>query len=183
MGCCDSYLVARLRAGYTCVVACVALLWAAASSAETTTFKYDALGRLTHVDIAGGAMDGVRRTFQYDPAGNRTASNTRSWVPTPIKPTSTTLVFMGTSDVVLTATIGDSGTGGTVSFWVNESFAGTTQVVNGVATIRFQQMAPGTYTVRAEYSGDAQHVANTFTFTAKVQNLSWLPALLDLILQ
>ena len=48
-----------------------ACLLNAAHAAETTTYTYDALGRLRQVDIAGGPAAGVQRAYQFDPAGNR----------------------------------------------------------------------------------------------------------------
>lgn len=154
-----------------------------AVSADTTTYGYDALGRLTKVDIAGGTMDGFRRAYQYDPAGNRQSVSHGTWLPTPIVPASSRLNFMGNNDVVMTVNVGTSNAGGSISVWFNDVFMGTAQVTNGVATLNFQQLTPGTYTVRVDYSGDAAHDANTYTFTAKVNDLSWLPSVLDLILQ
>lgn len=153
------------------------------ASSAATSYAYDALGRLVRVEISGGAQHGVRRSFQYDPAGNRTQSKVSSWIPTSITPASTTLSFMGQGDVVLTVNVGDTSAGGTVSFWFNDVFYGSAPVINGIASISFQGMNPGSYSVRATYSGDIFHEGNTVTFTAKVQDMSWLPAILDLILQ
>jgi hypothetical protein len=41
---------------------------------ETTTYSYDALGRLRTVTKAGGSASGVASTYDYDAAGNRTAA-------------------------------------------------------------------------------------------------------------
>ena len=43
------------------------------SAQETTTYSYDALGRLIGSGIAGGPQDGVSKTLGYDPAGNRSS--------------------------------------------------------------------------------------------------------------
>jgi YD repeat-containing protein len=40
-------------------------------SAETASYKYDALGRLVRVDNAGGPQSGANTSLQYDAAGNR----------------------------------------------------------------------------------------------------------------
>lgn len=48
-----------------------ALMAAPAIAAETTTYTYDALGRLTGSSVSGGPSSGVATALQYDPAGNR----------------------------------------------------------------------------------------------------------------
>lgn len=47
-------------------------LSSAASAQETTTYSYDALGRLVTSQISGGANNGTQTDIGYDPAGNRT---------------------------------------------------------------------------------------------------------------
>lgn len=59
-----------------------ALLAGAGANAETTTYGYDALGRLTNTNVAGGPANGVATAINYDPADNR-ASYTVTGVPTP----------------------------------------------------------------------------------------------------
>lgn len=44
----------------------------AAFATETTTYSYDALGRLTAVAQSGGPNNGVNTTYSMDAAGNRT---------------------------------------------------------------------------------------------------------------
>ncbi len=39
---------------------------------ENKTYTYDALGRVTNVQISGGPASGTNSSYQYDPAGNRT---------------------------------------------------------------------------------------------------------------
>lgn len=39
---------------------------------ETKTYTYDALGRVTNVQISGGPASGTNAGYQYDLAGNRT---------------------------------------------------------------------------------------------------------------
>lgn len=43
-----------------------------ASAQQTTTYTYDALGRVTAVAQTGGPASGNGTTYHYDPAGNRT---------------------------------------------------------------------------------------------------------------
>ncbi|SIO20971.1 YD repeat-containing protein [Parasphingorhabdus marina DSM 22363] len=42
-----------------------------ALSQATTTYEYDALGRLTGTSTTGGTNDGLATDYEYDPAGNR----------------------------------------------------------------------------------------------------------------
>lgn len=169
---------------WKCSISCVALtLGMATAEAATTTYKYDALGRLVRLEISGGAQHGVRRSFQYDAAGNRERAWTGSWLATEITPTKNVLTFMGSGDVVLTVNVGGTAATGMVSFYFDGQFYGAAPVVNGVANIGFQSVAPGNYTVTATYSGDDFHEANSVTFDVTVRDLSWLPSVLDLILE
>jgi len=43
-----------------------------ALATETTTYEYDALGRLVKSTKAGGPSSGTEKATAYDPAGNRT---------------------------------------------------------------------------------------------------------------
>lgn len=55
------------------LVKCCLILSAAspASDQETITYEYDALGRLTRSNTAGGLNDQVQTRIVYDAAGNR----------------------------------------------------------------------------------------------------------------
>ncbi|MCW2404394.1 YD repeat-containing protein [Sphingobium sp. B1D7B] len=44
----------------------------ATRAAETTTYKYDAKGRLVEVKQTGGPANNASSTYQYDAADNRT---------------------------------------------------------------------------------------------------------------
>lgn len=48
------------------------LLSQSANAAETITYTYDVLGRLTAATSTGSVNSGVNRSTSYDPAGNRT---------------------------------------------------------------------------------------------------------------
>lgn len=43
----------------------------AGQAQETTTYTYDALGRVTNVDQSGGRNNDTHANYQYDAAGNR----------------------------------------------------------------------------------------------------------------
>ena len=44
----------------------------AQSAGSTTTYAYDALGRLIDVQVSSASQGDAQRTYQYDKAGNRT---------------------------------------------------------------------------------------------------------------
>lgn len=73
--------------------------------------------------------------------------------------------------------------GGTATFTVNGQADGPVSVSNGQAIVIVEGLAAGTYTITASYSGDATDAPETTNFTIKVENLSWLPAVLQLLLQ
>ncbi len=54
------------------VVIAVPVTAQAAMAQETTTYTYDALGRVTGVVHIGGPANGTSSTYTYDPASNRT---------------------------------------------------------------------------------------------------------------
>lgn len=55
--------------------ASTAALAGAANASETITYSYDELGRLIGTSRTGSVNQGVSRTIDYDPAGNRTIDN------------------------------------------------------------------------------------------------------------
>jgi hypothetical protein len=154
--------------------------------ADTTEYAYDALGRLTSVQIVGGVLDGAAQSFQYDLAGNRLqkqtleATNPQSTVVVPATPT---LNIMGGGSATLVLIVGDSLATGSISVTIDDVYVGTATVVNGTAEIQFQGAAPGNHNIRAIYTGDANNAPTTSVFVVKVQDLSWLPVILNLILE
>lgn len=55
------------------IIACAACgLGTPAAAQETTTYTYDALGRVIGVSRSGGSSNGATTTYTYDPASNRT---------------------------------------------------------------------------------------------------------------
>jgi hypothetical protein len=55
-----------------CAAIAVVLPFAAANAQETTTYTYDARGRVVNVTKSGGPENGVQTSYTYDHAGNRT---------------------------------------------------------------------------------------------------------------
>lgn len=78
-------------------IALLSLCGAAQAQTSTTTYSYDALGRLIETKTTGGQTDGQKRTYQYDPAGNRTqlASTGAPNSTPPPQPPTLILVFNG----------------------------------------------------------------------------------------
>jgi YD repeat-containing protein len=56
------------------------------AASETTSYSYDALGRLVAVATAGGPNDGLAVATAYDPAGNRSSYSVGGGTPPPPPP-------------------------------------------------------------------------------------------------
>lgn len=56
---------------WTPVMLLMVLMPLTASSSETTTYTYDALGQLISTNVVGESSSGVATTYRYDQAGNR----------------------------------------------------------------------------------------------------------------
>jgi hypothetical protein len=92
-----------------------------ASAADTTTYTYDALGRLTQSQVSGGVRSGVQQTYQHDAAGNRVYRNVLG--PTSPRPSTVTapsavISAMGPS-AALVANVAGTAPTGTVTFSID----------------------------------------------------------------
>lgn len=180
---CDVRRIGRRCAALLAAALCVA---APSWSVETATYTYDALGRLTQAAISGGPSAGVQRGYQYDRANNRTQVQvTGASGSAAVNVSSLGSVSNGTSSgaVIGVKVSGDASPGGMVTFSENGVYLGSAFVMNGQATVFLEGFALGTHTITAVYAGDGFHEPSTYTFTITVRNLSWLPAVLDLLLQ
>jgi hypothetical protein len=65
------------------MVACALLFAPAALAQETTTYGYDALGRLRTTSTTGGPNSGTANQAEFDRAGNRTSYTTTGATGTP----------------------------------------------------------------------------------------------------
>lgn len=165
-------------------VSCVCLSVEVHAS-QTVTYTYDALGRLKSTQIQGvGPQGNVATTYSYDAAGNRNNYT----VSGAVADTSVTL-SMSNSVVNVTSAgagimlnVSDPSAGGTVTFSENGVFLGSTWVTSGQAGVILQGLPNGTHTITATYSGDGTHAPQTTTFTIRIQDIRWLPAVLDLLL-
>jgi hypothetical protein len=161
-------------------------IWASsnAQANENVTYTYDALGRLVQSQTSGGPGNGVSGVYQYDAAGNRTqyqvsGSSGESAVTLSMSNTTVNLTATGAT---LALNVSASSASGTIDLTENGVFLGSTWVTNGHASVNLQGLSKGTHTITATYSGDGTNAAQTTTFTVKVQDLRWLPAVLDLLL-
>jgi hypothetical protein len=154
-----------------------------AHAAQSVSYVYDALGRLTEVQLLGGPGNGVTEAYQYDAAGNRlnysvTAPGQSAVTLTVMTPR----VNLTSAGGTLTVNVAGSSPGGTVTFTVNGIFLGSAPVTNGQASITVEGLASGMHSIRATYSGDGVNAPQVTTFDVRIQDLRWLPAVLDLLL-
>ncbi len=165
-------------------LACVGVSCAAYAS-QTVTYTYDALGRLKTTQIQGvGPQGNVATSYQYDAAGNRTTytvSNALADTPVTLS-MSNSVVNVTSAGAGIIVNVSDSTATGTLTLTENGVFLGSTWVASGQAGIILQGLPNGVHTITATYSGDGSHGAKTTTFTIKIQDIRWLPAVLDLLL-
>lgn len=165
----------RIRIGSFVAAVVAVFIITDLARAGTTTYQYDALGRVTTV-TEGAAV--VR--YYYDPAGNRTKKETEGGTATVITMPSSAVEQSGS--VVLRVSVGGTSTAGTVKFYEGSTYLGEAPVVSGVATVELIGLTLGSHNITAVYSGDVAHAAVTSAFPIHVANLDWLPAVLDVLL-
>jgi YD repeat-containing protein len=167
---------AALLVAFTCAIGVT-------HAAQTVTYVYDALGRLTDVQILGGPGAGVTQNYQYDAAGNRSQETVSAPGQTTISlsvPNTTALVT--SAGITLTVNVSGSAPGGTVTFTENGVFLGIANVTGGQASISLEGMSNGSHPIRATYSGDGTHAPKIETFNISVRDIRWLPAVLEMLL-
>ena len=155
-----------------------------AQASETTSYTYDARGRLLKAEVSGGINNGVKQEYGYDSATNRNSMQTLGPAnprPSTITGLSSSLTYT-TSGTTLRVNVGGNAPSGTVSFAVDGLFVGSAQVSSGQARLVVPGLAPGSYTITATYSGDANNDPTVITLNVNVRDLSWLPAVLELLL-
>ncbi len=145
-------------------------------AAESVSYTYDALGRLTKLQVAGGPKHGVQRSYVYDAANNRLGSGAITIAP----PSSVSNVT--SAGAVIGISVQGASSTGLVTFTENGTFLGSAYVQGGQASIVLEGFGLGTHTITASFSGDGINAPFSQVFTVKVQNLSWLPAVLQLLL-
>lgn len=156
-----------------------------AGATETTTYTYNGIGRVTGVSINRGPGNGANVTYEYDNAGNRTrylVTGSSSGGSITISPFGATANTTSTGVVLGVHISGSPAPTGTVTFTENGTFLGSAFVYDGQASVILEGFSLGNHTVTATYSGDGSNAPSSHTFTIKVQNLSWLPAVLEILL-
>lgn len=165
--------------------ACCICATGAAHASQTVAYTYDALGRLTESQIQNGTGSGTTQVFHYDDAGNRTqyqVSGVTGQTPVTLSMMSP-VVNQTSSGAGITVNLGAPSASGTLTLTENGVFLGATWVSGGKATVIIEGLAKGAQTVTATYSGDGTYATETMTFTINVQDIGWLPAVLNLLLQ
>ena len=157
----------------------------AALASQTVGYTYDALGRLVESQTQSGPGNGTTQVFTYDAAGNRTLYQVSGVTGrTPVMLTMSNSVVNETSaGATITVNLGAPSAGGTLTLTENGVFLGSTWVSGGQASVVLQGLAKGVQAITATYSGDGTYGSQTTSFTINVQDLSWLPAVLNLLLQ
>lgn len=173
-----SHILLTVGAGCIC-------LSGAALASQTVAYTYDALGRLVQSQVQSGTESGTSQTFTYDAAGNRKqyqVSGVTGQTPVSLS-LPTTVVNETPMGANITVNLGSSAATGTLTLTENGVFLGSTWVSGGQAAVVLEGLTKGTQTITATYSGDGTYATQTTTFTVNVQNLGWLPAVLNLLLQ
>jgi hypothetical protein len=154
-------------------------------ASETANYTYDARGHLTNVQVSGGPASGVQRIYVYDGADNRTQIQVSGpWGNGTVSLSALGSVANANSNGVAIGVNISCATQptGTVTFTENGLFLGSASASGGEASVILEGFALGTHRITASYSGDSANAPYSFAFTIKVQNLSWLPAVLELLL-
>jgi YD repeat-containing protein len=155
-----------------------------AHATQTVKYVYDALGRLTQVQIQSGPGNGVTQDYVFDAAGNRLQHNVTAPGQSAVTLTVTTpRVNITSAGGTLTVSVAGTSPGGTVTFTHNGVFLGIANVINGQASITVEGLSRGVQSIRATYSGDGTHAPQITTFNINVQDLRWLPAVLNILLE
>ena len=115
-----------------------------------------------------GRLIGVKATTQI---GTTTTPSTPSYVSA-----------VAGAPVTMTVSIAGSSPTGTVTFKEGSTTLGTATVSNGVASFTLSTLSVGNHFITANYSGDANNAPSSTTFQVYIYDLSWLPAILQLLL-
>lgn len=173
-----------MRSPRNSLVLLAALLFSSmVRSNEETIYSYDALGRLKSMQVSGGAVSGAQESYDYDVAGNRNYRQTfgpANARPTSVAPPSATVTAAG-ANANFIINVSGSSPAGSVSIFVDGIFVGSARVSSGQARLQVAGVSNGAHTVTATYSGDAANDPSTSTFSVQVKDISWLPAVLELL--
>ncbi len=153
----------------------------AQKSGATTYFTYGLDGNLLS-ELTLGVGGGVDLRDYVYLAGRQVAVRTSTQVPTTVTTSSASVSAVVGSSVTLTVFISGASPTGTVTFKEGSTVLGTSMVTNGSASLNISGLGVGTHTIVATYSGDANNASSSTTLTVNIYDLSWLPAILELLL-
>jgi len=153
----------------------------AQKSGATTYFTYGLDGNLLS-ELTLGAGGGVDLRDYVYLAGRQVAVRASTQVPSTVTSSSGSISATAGSSVTLTVNISGASPTGTVTFTLGSTVLGTANVVNGSASLTVSSLPVGNNTIVATYSGDANNTSGSTTLSVNVYDLSWLPAILQLLL-
>ncbi len=153
----------------------------AQKSGATTYFTYGLDGNLLS-ELTLGAGGGVDLRDYVYLAGRQVAVRASTQVPSTVTSSSGSISATAGSSVTLTVNVSGASPTGTVTFTLGSTVLGTANVVNGSASLTVSGLPVGNNTIVATYSGDANNTSGSTTLSVNVYDLSWLPAILQLLL-
>jgi YD repeat-containing protein len=148
----------------------------------TTYFMYGLDGNLLFETTPQTAGGGVEKKDYVYVSGKQVAVKTTIQVMSTVTPPSGTVTGASGSPVTLTVTVGGSSPTGTVTFMEGSTVLGSAPVANGSASLTIPSLSVGNHSITAVYSGDANNTSSSATVTVNIFDLSWLPAILELLL-
>jgi len=150
-------------------------------SGVKTYFMYGLDGNLLFETTPSTASGGVETKEYVYLSGRQVAVRSITRSPTT---TSAPVASISASVGCVTLTVSVSGASptGTVTFRNGSTDLGTANVINRSASLTICSLTVGSHTIVATYSGDANNLPSSATFTVTIYDLSWLPAILQLLL-
>jgi len=153
----------RLMRYRVLLLLCAAVPIATLSASETTTYGYDALGRLVSTSQSGGPRSGKTNAQDYDPVGNRTAIAIGQPLPGPA-PNASVFSISGP------ATISE---GGTAIFTISRTGTASAPLSVNYATSNGTAAAPGDFSAASgTMTFLAWETARTFAVTVHDDGVS-----------
>ena len=164
------------------------------------SYLYDAAGRRVQKTETGNGRrlysmysKAGQLIFQWDPAtqnvadyiylGDSLVARVISSQTAVTLSMSSSVINVTSGGANLTVNLSNPSATGTVTFTENGTVLGSAAVSNGKASIVLQGLSYGVHSITVSYPGDSTNGGQTTVFTVRVQNLGWLPAVLNLLLQ
>ncbi len=151
-------------------------------SGVTTYFMYGPDGNLLF-ETTPRTASGSAETKEYVYlSGRQVAVRTTTQSPTTATTPVASISAAVGNGVTLTVNIAGASPGGTVTFMDGSTVLGTVNVINGSASLTISNLTVGSHTIVASYSGDTNNLSSSTTLTVTIYDMSWLPAILQLLL-